>query len=114
MTINSNITLLDGNQQTQTFTAIDDAIACITHEPQATFTIYAPRNVYDAIAQQVFKQENREDYESLWGYHMKKMAITSWSDLDDFDDMIDVVEERIRKRKQRLNYGGETSERGFA
>ncbi|MDY0093722.1 MAG: hypothetical protein RBT80_13590 [Candidatus Vecturithrix sp.] len=112
--MNLTITLLDGNQQTQTFAALDDAIACITHEPRTTFTIYAPRNVYDAIAKQVFDQENREDYESIWGYRMKKMAMTCWSDLDDFNDLIDAAEERIRKRKQRLNYGGETPERGFA
>ncbi|GAK54715.1 hypothetical protein U14_06003 [Candidatus Moduliflexus flocculans] len=38
---------------------------------------------------------------------MMKGSVTSWSDIDDLNDMIDVVEERIHKREQRLSYGGE-------
>ena len=102
-----NITVVDGNQQAQAFAAIDEAVAYILRFPQATFMIYAPRDVHDTICKRVLDQENHEDYDSLLNLHMKKMALTCWSDLDDFNDMIDVVEERIRTRKQRLSYGGE-------
>ena len=109
---NVHITIVDGNQQAQTFATIGEAVAYVMRYPQATFTVYAPRDVYDALCKRVLDQENHEDYESLVNLHTKKMAITSWSDLDDFNDMIDVAEERIHTRKQRLSYGGVTQKNG--
>ena len=104
---NLHITVVDGNQQAQAFAAIAEAVAHILRYPQATFTIFAPREAYDAIRKQVFERENHEDYDSIWNYRMMKGSVTSWGDIDDLNDMIDVVEERIRKREQRLSYGGE-------
>ena len=103
----SNITVIDGNQQAQTFAAISEAVAHILRYPQATFTISAPREAYDAIRKQVLDQENHEDYESIWNYRMMKGSVSSWGDIDDLNDMIDVVYARIREREQRLSYGGE-------
>lgn len=105
-----NITLIDSNQQAQTFATLDEAVAYILRHPQATFTIYAPHDVYAAIRKQAIEQENRADDDSIWNYRMMKGSVTSWGDIDDLNDMIDVVEERIRKREQRLNYGGEKKE----
>lgn len=107
------ITVCDDKQQRQTFAAIDDAVTYITRAPHATFRIYAPRNVYDAIAKQVFDQENSEDYASIWHYKLQKGSVTSWSDIDDLNDMIDHVEERLSKRKQRLIYGGESAKKNL-
>ena len=104
---NVHITVIDGEQQTQTFAAISEAVAYILRSPQATFTIFAPREVYDAIRKQVFERENRGDYDSIYNYRMMKGSVTSWGDIDDLNDMIEVVEERIHKREQRLSYGGE-------
>ncbi|GAK54719.1 hypothetical protein U14_06007 [Candidatus Moduliflexus flocculans] len=109
---NLHITVVDSNQQAQTFAAISEAVAYVMRYPQAAFTVYAPRDVYTETCKRVLDQENREDYESIFNLRMKKMAITCWSDLDDFNDMIDVVEERISKRKQRLSYGGVTQKNG--
>ena len=75
--------------------------------PQATFAVYAPRDVYVTIRKQVFERENREDYDSIYNYGTMKGSVTSWGDINDFDDMIEAIEERIRKREQRLSYGGE-------
>ena len=105
-----DITVVDHNQQAQTFAALDEAVAYILCYPQATFTMYAPREAYDAIRKQVFERENHEDYDSIWNYRLMKGSVTSWSDIDDLNDMIDVVEERIHKREQRLSYGGEKKE----
>ena len=102
------LTVVDDNQQAQAFAAISAAVAYVMRYPQAAFTVYAPRDVYTETCKRVLEQENHEDYDSLLNLHMKKMALTCWSDLDDFNDMIDVVEERIRTRKQRLSYGGVT------
>ena len=104
---NVHITVADGNQQAQTFAAIGEAVAHILRYPQATFTISAPREAYDAIRKQVLDQENHEDYESIWNYRMMKGSVSSWGDIDDLNDMIEVVEERIKNREQRLSYGGE-------
>lgn len=101
------LTIVDSNQQAQTFAAIGEAVTYILRHPQAMFTIYAPRDVYAAIRKQVFERENREDRDSIYNYRMMKGSVTSWGDIDDLNDMIDVVEERIRKREQRLSYGGE-------
>lgn len=109
---NLHITVVDGNQQAQTFVAIAEAVAHILRYPQATFTIFAPREAYDAIRKQVFERENHEDYDSIWNYRLMKGSVTSWSDIDDLNDMIDVVEERIHKREQRLSYGGVTQKNG--
>ena len=104
------LTIVDSNQQAQTFAALDEAVAYILRQPQATFTIYAPRDVYAAIRKQAIEQENRVDDDSIWNYRMMKGSVTSWGDIDDLNDMIDAVEERIRKRERRLSYGGEKKE----
>lgn len=107
---NIHITVIDGNRQAQSFAALDAAVAHITHAPHETFTIYAPRDVYAAIRKQVVEQANREDYDSIYNYRMMKGSVTSWGDIDDLNDMIDAVEERIRKRERRLSYDGEKKE----
>ncbi|GAK54724.1 hypothetical protein U14_06012 [Candidatus Moduliflexus flocculans] len=42
---NLNITIVDGNQQAQTFAAIGEAVIYILRYPQATFTVCAPRDM---------------------------------------------------------------------
>ena len=54
--------------------------------------------------------ENREDYASIWRYRMQKGSISSWSDIDDLNDMIDAVYARISERERRLSYGGDSVE----
>lgn len=104
------LTVVDGNQQAQTFAAISEAVAYVMRYPQAMFTVYAPRDVYTETCKRVMEQENHDDYQSIWNYRMMKGSVSSWGDIDDLNDMIDVVEERIHTRQQRLSYGGETKE----
>ncbi len=108
------LTVVDGNQQAQAFATMSEAVAYILRHPQATFTIYAAREIYRETCKRLIDQENREDYDSIYHYGTMKSSITSWGDLNDFDDMIEDSEERIRKRKreceQRLSYGGEQKE----
>ena len=85
---NLHITVVDGNQQAQTFAAISEAVAYILRYPQAIFSIYAPRDMYVTIRKQVFERENREDYNSIYNYGTMKGSGSSWGDINDFDDMI--------------------------
>ena len=101
------LTVVDGNQQAQAFATISAAVAYVMRYPQATFTVYASREIYRETCKRLLDQENHEDYDSIYNYRMMKGSVTSWGDIDDLNDMIDVVEERIRKREQRLSYGGE-------
>ena len=40
-----HITVVDGNQQAQTFTAMSEAVTYILRYPQATFTVCAPHDM---------------------------------------------------------------------
>jgi len=65
------------------------------------------REIYRETCKRLIDQENRGDYDSIWNYRLMKGSVSSWGDIDDLNDMIEVVEERIHKREQRLSYGGE-------
>ena len=106
------LTVVDGNQQAQAFALISEAVAYIMRYPQATFTVYASREIYRETCKRLIDQENRGDYDSIYNYRMMKGSVTSWGDMNDINDMIEEAGERIRKREPRLSYGGETQKNG--
>ena len=106
------LTVVDGNQQAQAFAKISEAVAYIMRYPQATFTVYASREIYRETCKRLIDQENRGDYDSIYNYRMMKGSVTSWGDMNDINDMIEEAGERIRKREPRLSYGGETQKNG--
>lgn len=108
MNIDNPITIVDSNQNVQSFATIERVIAYIRQHPRETFQIYALPECYHTIQKQVLSEENQEDYASLEVIRKWKGQISGWSDLDDLNEMRDRVCERIAEREKRLRYGGET------